>query len=955
METDGYHDPDEMTRADAEVTGYDGSNPVEPKAPFERGEALERYVVLDTLGAGGMGIVLAAYDNTLDRRVALKLLHAHTSKDPENHARLLREAQALAKLSHPRVVSVYDVGELRGQVFISMEFIDGPNVRQWLRKKERTTAEILAVFRGAGKGLRAAHDAGIVHRDFKPDNILIGPEGKAYVTDFGLALEANVTPQDSGGTSPSRSASSRLTETGAIMGTPAYMPIEQHAGLPTDHRSDQFSFCVALFEALHGVRPFSGANANELCLSIGRAKLPVSPSSVPRKVRRALVRGLSPKAEDRFPSMQALLRVLTPRARRSRTWIVGGVAGLAVGGALVALADTAEPPCATAGLQAEQVYGPEQRRMLLSAFTATGKPYAQTSFDATKRALDVFADRWASSAENACLASERGEQSGEMLDLRMLCLDRGLHALSATLEILSAVEPDEVRESAKIAAGLPDLALCEDLDALPRLALLPTTPEQDQEAKTLLPVVERIRAFVIADRLDDAEALLEAHAEEFERSTYPLVVTLHRTWHGRFLQDRHDARASEVLEEAHLLALEHGLYGQASRTASAIAVRHSKPAEVETAMRWFASATALARAANSTRLEAVAATSSASVYSNAGRHDEAVAQTLRALELTEDDAGYPARARVELLLAHAETVQRRDGGDAGHEQIHAARALIGELDADSPVIASIETNLSKRAVARADYAAARRHSEEALRIAELHFGHRSVRYAAALANLAVPLKELGMFDEALDRFTDAFAILEKSDGYKYGRAQILANIANLLWSTGELVEMRQRLDQLAAMTAEHQLEETEAHAIALQMRSALERHEGNLEKSREAAVQGLRIVETMFGETHYRAADARTMLAYVELEAGNHALARRLVERVREVELTVPGDRGRSSYILARALWEPEGATAADRNKAIELMRSAEADYEGAPSYGRDAASARAWLEAHEEEYEPTL
>lgn len=947
METYGYEGPDQATRTDAEVTLHDGLDSAEPRAPFERGEAVGRYVVLNTLGAGGMGIVLAAYDTTLNRRVALKLLHAHTSKDPENHARLLREAQALARLSHPRVVSVYDVGELQGQVFIAMEFIDGPNLRQWLRAEERTATQILKAFRGAGKGLLAAHDAGIVHRDFKPDNIIIGPDGRAYVTDFGLALEANVTPEPVGAGTASRSASYRLTETGAVMGTPSYMPIEQHAGLTTDHRSDQFSFCVSLFEALHGVRPFSGTNADELCLAIGRFDLPASPSTVPRRVRRALARGLSPKAEDRFPSMRALLRALAPPTRSSRTWIVGGVGGLALGAALVGLTDPSDPPCASAGDRVAAVYGPEQRRQLLSAFTATGRPYAQSSFDATAEALDTFAARWATSAKSACLASDRGEQSDHMLDLRMLCLERGLLPLSATIELLSTVEPNEVRHAAKIASSLPDLMLCDDLEALPKLAILPSTPEQAHDAETLLPVLERIRTLVIADRLDAGEALLDAHAAEFERSTYPLVQAMHLAWQGRLLFERHDERTLEVLEHAHLLALEHGLDVQASRTATVLGSWHSSRNHLDISLRWFDSAAALGRAAGSSRLQATAASTSARAYRQAGRHDEAVAQSLLALELTKDDAAFGLGGRVELLLSHADSLQARADGDDGTAQLREARALIAGLDDDSFVIAKIENNLNERAAKRGDYEAASRHAEEALRIVGLHYGRNSHRYAIMLTNAAIPQMEQGDLDAALDRFTEAYNIVSTPPQYPMGRTQVLLNLVSLLLIDGRTSQLRPRLDTLTSLVHEQHLEGTEMHALELQLRVSLELADGQIEAAHKHGTEALEIMQGLFTDTQPRSVDAQITMAHVELEAGNYVKARQLIERAREADMLIPADRGRSSFLHARILWESDGATQTDRVRATELARSALADYNKAPSFARHRSEVRTWLDAH--------
>ncbi len=947
MDTSGYHDPAEATLPNVGVTLHSDADPETSGAPFERGEKLGRYVVLGRLGVGGMGVVLSAYDTTLDRRVALKLLHEHTSNDPENHARLLREAQALAKLSHPHVVSVYDVGELRGRVFISMEFIGGPNLRQWLSLEQRTVANILAVFRGAGKGLLAAHDAGIVHRDFKPDNVLIGADGEAHVTDFGLALEANVPLPDSARGSSSHSASARLTQTGAIMGTPAYMPIEQHAGLPTDHRSDQFSFCVSLFEALHGVRPFAGANAHELCLSIGRSKLPARPSTVPRYIRRALVRGLAPKAEDRFPSMRALLRALAPPTRSSRTWIVAGLGGLALGGALVGLSDPAPVPCASASNRIAKIYGPEARRRIQSSFTATGLPSAKKSFDAATETLDAFARRWASSAESACVATDRGEQSGQMLDLRMLCLDRGLLALSATLEILTAVEPDEVRESARITSGLPDLALCDDLVALPKHAILPNTPEQAAEIETLLPVLERLRALVIADRFEEAQALLEVHTEALDRSTYPLVQTLYLTWHGRLLFDLRDARAPVVLEQAHLLALEHGLDVQASRAATALGSWYTGTNDLAIAFRWYAAAKALAHAAGSDRLEAIAAASSSGAYSQAGRHEEAVAQARLALALTEDDETYEPSARAELLLTLASALRDQGDLDASEEPLREARRLVSQLNEADSVLATIESQLAEIATARSDYDGARVHAEEALRLTELIFGQDSLRHAAALLNTAVALKELGMLDEALQRSTDALAIFEDFPAYPLGRATALVNIASYLRLAGEAAQFRQRVDQLTAQIRKDSLEDTGVHSLMLQLRSALNLADGDIELAREHATEAVEVADALFGDVHPRSADARMALAEVELEAGDPTKARVLVEQALKTDLTNFSDKGRSSFLLARALWEAEGASAADRVRAIDTARSALEHYEKSPANTRALAEVRAWIEAH--------
>ena len=246
---------------------------------LQHGQLVGRYVVLAPLGAGGMGVVYAAFDPQLDRKVALKLLHSEavsasgaTQSKNDGYARLLREAQAMARLRHPNVVAVHDVGKIDERVFIAMEFVEGGTLKQWLRARPRTRQEVLAVFIQAGRGLMAAHEAGLVHRDFKPDNVLVSVKGQAQVLDFGLAKATEEGERPSPGESRTNlgtsTLSTNLTQVGAILGTPAYMAPEQHLGDVTDARTDQFSFCVALWSALYREAPFAGESLGELASSV---------------------------------------------------------------------------------------------------------------------------------------------------------------------------------------------------------------------------------------------------------------------------------------------------------------------------------------------------------------------------------------------------------------------------------------------------------------------------------------------------------------------------------------------------------------------------------------------------------------------------------------------------------------------------------------------------------------
>jgi serine/threonine-protein kinase len=279
-------------------------------------QRLGRFRVLDKLGEGGMGVVLAAHDEQLDRQVALKLL-TRRRHDAIAHERLIREARSLARLSHPNIVSVYEVSESEGTPYLVMELVVGQTLRQWLEGEEergRSRLEILRMFLAIGRGLSAAHELGVVHRDFKPDNVLVGHDGRARVVDFGLARVAHaVEDADDPAASDEVRATDRapsLTATGALMGTPAYMAPEQWLGQPADARSDQFSFCVALYQAIYGRAPFAGETMSELMGAVlEHQPTPVAIADrLPGGLHEAIVRGLDKQPEQRWPAMEPLLQ-----------------------------------------------------------------------------------------------------------------------------------------------------------------------------------------------------------------------------------------------------------------------------------------------------------------------------------------------------------------------------------------------------------------------------------------------------------------------------------------------------------------------------------------------------------------------------------------------------------------------------------------------------------------------
>jgi hypothetical protein len=437
-----------------------------------------RYRLLHLVGRGGMGEVYAAHDPELNRNVAIKILRADARPDDIEAARLAREAQSVAKLSHPNVVAIYDVGSSGGRMFMAMELVEGETLAIWLARQLRTPSEVLEMFLMAGRGLWAAHRAGIVHRDFKPQNVMVARDGSARVMDFGLAA--------AGG--PGTTQQVRLTKVGAILGTPLYMSPEQMVGQPVDPRADQFSFCVALWEALHGARPFEGATLLELRGDVlaGRPRPGPLKGRVPRRIQAALLRGLSVDRARRFPDMNALLDEISaaPERTSARTATMGVALGLAlaaaVGGAVVwrgraRHAAACDPAPRLAGVWETAPDG-HPRRETRAAFLATAGdvPDAAERFDRVAQMLDGYAASWAAASREAC---ETGASApGTSTDLRAACLERRRGELGAMTDVLARADAKVVRRSLAAVGSLSRVETCADVLALRAIPALPADP-----------------------------------------------------------------------------------------------------------------------------------------------------------------------------------------------------------------------------------------------------------------------------------------------------------------------------------------------------------------------------------------------------------------------------------------------------------------------------------------------
>lgn len=447
-----------------------------------------RFLVLGKLGAGGMGVVVEAYDPELDRKVAVKILQSNRGRS-QSQARLLREAQAMARVSHPNVVHVYDVGMLGEQVFIAMELVVGQTLTQWLAVESRTWPEVLVHFIAAGQGLAAAHRAGLVHRDFKPDNVLIADDGRVRVADFGLAREGlaqhremMLTRDDNPGTRPL--LANTLTATGAVMGTPMYMSPEQHLGETAGVASDIFSFSVALFEGLYGIRPFQAetlANLTDRVLN-GQMADPPKGHPIPRWLDAVVRRGLAVDPDKRWPNFESYLEALTSDVRRRRRQYLGlGAVVLSAGVLGGALQAQSTPAVCASGAQAvDEMWGKQAQVGVRQQLAKLPQELRQTIEPRVVEGLSAYAHSWVEHEREACLGYHRGERTDRLFDAQSQCFDLRRQAFSRAVSRISTGDANTLREATMIVAKLPQVADCTDQTAL--LAKVPPPADPDLAA-----------------------------------------------------------------------------------------------------------------------------------------------------------------------------------------------------------------------------------------------------------------------------------------------------------------------------------------------------------------------------------------------------------------------------------------------------------------------------------------
>ncbi|MCP3141519.1 serine/threonine-protein kinase [Pyxidicoccus xibeiensis] len=932
-----------------------------PDAPPPGRLLAERYTVLSLLGHGGMGLVLAAYDARLNRRVALKLLRSRWSADDSDdpQVRLLREAQAMARLNHPHVVHVYDSGRLEDEsVFIAMEYVEGQTLRQWLQQRPRAWREVLRAFVEAGQGLSAAHAAGLVHRDFKPDNVLVGQDGRVRVTDFGVAQATQLMGGEAPGLArpPPRTWVEPLTESGKVLGTPRYMAPEQLRGGLIDARSDLFAFCVALYEALYGQRPFAGDTFTELLDARADERIipPPTQSEVPAWVARATLRGLRADPLQRPGSMRELLAELQNdpqqrrRARARMAALAGGAALLGVA-AVWGWVRQEEPvsTCATMSGRLAGIWDGALKTRLEGALVGTQLPHARDTFERVSRLLDTYAADWVTQRTEACEQARQDGAAGplRLAVLREYCLERRLDQLGALTEVLTR-EPDPrlVDQGVQAVQSLPSLRDCADARALMSAVPPPEDLVVRARAEPLQRQVDRLGALLRAGRFKEGIALADALQPQLAALGHPPLHALALYTKAGLQDAAGDYRGAEAsLREALPLAAQ-GRDSELEARAWNLLVT-----EVGARQARYADALALelplmtaARRVGDDQHLAFALESMGNMRWMTGEYTQGLEYYQRALEALERAPNVDELGMTRLLNSLGNVLM--DLGQHAKAREFYERSLVMKqelLGAEHPAIASTLNNLGIVDEELGDYVQAQARYEHALALRQKLLGPEHPQVASSLANLGDVLLARGQLDTALAHHERALALRQKALGPEHpGVAYSYSSLGEARASLGQDARAREAFERALAIHektqgAEH-VETAEACVPLGRTLVRLGRWEEASLYLRRARLKGEQLLATD-GRLL-----ARSLLGMGELHLarGQSATAVPLLERA--LTLIDVRHRPEVQWALARALWDAD----LERARARELAAQAAEHYRRTGQERQHTAVAQ-WLVLH--------
>jgi tetratricopeptide (TPR) repeat protein/predicted Ser/Thr protein kinase len=877
-----------------------------------------RYLVIEEVGRGGMGIVLRAYDPTLAREVAVKVVRADKLSD-EARRRLVREARAMAKLNHPNVVEVYDVEtDTNDGIGVVMEYVHGPTLQAWLQNAPRSWADVLDVLLAAGRGLAAAHATGLVHRDFKPANVLVGADGRVRVTDFGLAREA--LPEPTGGlpaTAHSPDADA-LTGGGTIVGTLQYMAPERLQGAPASAATDQFAYCVALWEAIFGQRPFAGNTMIDLAveMSAGRPRPPLGGARVPAWLLDALHRGLSEDPALRWPSMESLLAALQRgRARKRMRWVLLGLAAASLA-AVVAFAwrhaatERRITACIAEGEALASLWNDARAEAIAYAFAATPVAYANDTWDRARPRVDAYAARWDALHRRACERAIAGNANERRsAEASIACLRERVDELAALLDLLGDPDDSVVQHSATALASLPLLQTCADEAALALRPELPADPAMQTRIRDLRAGLAQASAARATGRYEEARAQAEAilvAATDVGSRPLQAEARLSRAqaWDA---QGRYED-ASRDLMEAFFQASAAGRDEIALEAANALVfVLGASLARPDDGLRWNRRAEALVHRLGLTEglAEAMRANNVGVVHLQQGQHAEAIAAHERALAIQERLVGSD-HPFVAASLGNIGNALRAQGAYERCAETHARALAIWEqaVGPHHPQVAMALNNLGNCEALRNHDASALEYHRRALAIWEDSLGPDHPKVAAALNNLGVLLSVQGELDDALRCYRRALAIREKALGPEH--PEVATSLHNIAY-----------IDQ-----KQHD------HAQALM----------HLERA-------LTIQSAALGPDHPDVGTTLSSIGGVYEETGELRRAAAAYEKalaIRERAAAGPLQLARTRFGLARVLWASDPA----RSRALALAARDEYRSLGEP-WAESLSAVEAWLEAH--------
>jgi len=766
-----------------------------------------RFQLLKSLGEGGHGSVYEAYDEQLARAVALKVLNpAMLGADPEGASRrLLREAQALAQLNHPHVVQVYDSGRQGDRVWVAMELVRGASLRRWLGDADASDPnkrlEIFGLLRQAARGLAAAHELNIVHRDFKPENVLVGEDGRVRVADFGLARassdEEPATVEDLASEAPDSPLLS-VTRTGQIVGTPRYMAPEQFAGKAT-RASDQFAFCVTAWEALTGHYPYAAKNAADLLSAFNDEELDQTHAGrLSRTIRSALARGMSADPESRHASMAALLDALgDPRRTRSRQrrLAMGALAAAAAGvaGYLV----SSQPACREGANLVEAVWGDSQRAAVADAFAAVDLGFSESTARRATAALDARSKRWAEVYDEACRVSS-GDEDAPDYALATGCLRKRLNELHGVVVVLTEADETTVANVPAILATVEQIDGCSDLAALraeaSHLAGIERPAEADEWERLFATLEAKVAAGQHEGALAEIEALIEvAGAVDYVPMLANAEHLLGELW----------THADPEAAKLHLSrAFEHSLAVTDQRNGARIAVSLAEvygylEGDVERGRQWARYARSLGKRVPVPALEDDLADVEARFLRREGRWSEA----LEALEQLFERSSLPPDRRVTVLSRIAQ-LQLYEGRyrESFNNQARLLELAEAEYGADHPYYASalMDAALVEMYTGKVDLA--RAHAQQAIEVVRASgFGEGWSHVGTTLLDAGVIEAWVGDPEHALELLRAAGKNLEQSTDRSSGlQAETKAQIGVALFAAGRHEEALRGLEEALA-------------------------------------------------------------------------------------------------------------------------------------------------------------